>query len=146
MQNMPESSSAYFVKNAEYAEWREEAVGEIMNLVWTMANRSLTPRQKSIFHLFFEGRRTQEEIAGMLDISQATVNHHLIGKIKQGKPVGGAIQKIRKSIRKASKDGGKDIRHSRLISVLQDMLEQPVTRRTISCHLNNLILLEISHP
>ena len=139
MQNMPESSSPYFAQHAEGAAERADAVGEMMVLVRTMAEGSLTPRQKVIFHLCYQEQRTQIEIAEILGISQATVNYHLIGKMKRGKAVGGAMQKIRKSIRKAAaKGGGTDIRHRQLISVLNDMLDQSVTRRAMACNLKNL--------
>jgi len=139
MQNMPESSSAYFITDAEGDTKRAEVVGEIMEYIWMLADRHLTSRQKAIFHLFFQCRRTQEEIAGMLDISQATVNHHLIGKMKRGKPVGGAIQKIRKSIRKAAaKDAGKHTSNPQLIATLKNMVDHPVTRRSMTSHLHNL--------
>ena len=139
LQNMPESSSAYYISDEVGTVSREEVVSEMIGLVWALADRCLTARQKVVFHLFYHCRRSQEEIAGMLDISQATVNHHLIGKMKRGRPVGGAIQKIRKGIRKAeAKDAGKDMRHHQLIAVLKNMVDQPMTRRNMASHLQNL--------
>ncbi len=137
---MPESASAYFEENAEDTAMRAEVVREMMELVWTLAERNLTSRQKDIFHLCYQGQHTQQEIALMLGISQATVNHHLIGKMKRGKPVGGAIQKIRKSIRKALKDGGNDSYQNRLIMALNRMLDQPATRRAMTSHFETLLL------
>jgi len=79
------------------------------------------------------------EIATILGISQATVNHHLIGKTKRGKAVGGAIQKIRKSIRKAAaRDDGTDVRRLQLVSTLNDMLVQSATRRAMASSVKSL--------
>ena len=66
MQNRPESSSPWFVQDAEGEAERADAVGEMMSLVRTMAARVLTPRQKVIFRLCYQEQRTQVEIAGML--------------------------------------------------------------------------------
>ena len=133
MQNMPESSSPWFARSAGCEAARADAVSEMMVLVTAMAARVLTPRQKVIFRLCYQEQRTQVEIAGILGISQATVNHHLIGKVKRGKASGGAMQKIRKSIRKeAAGDGGTNIRRRQLISALNDMLGQRMTRRAMA--------------
>ena len=139
MQNMPESASPWFARNAEGEAARADMVGEIMDLVMAMAAGVLTPRQKVIFRLCYQEQRTQVEIAGILGISQATVNHHLIGKMKRGRATGGAMQKIRKSIRKAAaKGGGTNIRRRQLIFALNDMLVQPVTRRAMAAGLRAL--------
>jgi len=147
LQNMPESSSAYFVKNGEGEVERAKVVGKIMELVCTMAEGSLTPRQKVILHLCFQERRSQVEIAGILGISPVSVNHHLIGQMKRGKPVGGAIQKMRKIIRKAAmQDGGTDISNSQYFTVLNDMLDESMTRRAMACHIINLFQFAKSNP
>ena len=138
MQNMPESSSPWFANAANDAA-RADTVGEMLVLVRTMAAVILTPRQKDIFHLCYQEERTQVEIAEILGISQATVSHHLIGKMKRGKTMGGAMQKIRKNIRKAAvQGGGTDDRHRQLISALNDMLDESATRRSVSSCLNGL--------
>lgn len=137
---MPESASAYFIENAEDTAMRAEVVGDMMELVWTIVERNLTSRQKDIFHLCYQGQHTQQEIAMMLGISQATVSHHLIGKMKRGKPVGGAIQKIRKSIRKALKAGGNGSSQSRLLTALNRMLDQHATRRAMTSHFETLMV------
>jgi len=139
MQNMPESSSPWFTHNAEREAERADTVGEMMVLVTAMAAVVLTTRQKAIFRLCYQEHRTQVEIAEILGISQATVNHHLIGKMKRGKASGGAMQKIRKSIRKAAAGGGgTNARRRQLISALNDMLGQPMTRRAMASSLSAL--------
>ncbi len=139
MQNMPESASPWFDRDAAHEASRADAIGEMMVLVRTMAAGVLTPRQRVIFRLCYQEQRTQVEIAAILGISQATVNHHLIGKMKRGKAVGGVMQKIRKSIRKAAvQGGGTDDRHGQLISTLNDMLDEFATRRAVASSINGL--------
>jgi len=137
MQNMPESASPWFDRDAAHEAARADAVGEMMVLVRTMAAGVLTPRQRVIFRLWYQEQRTQVEIAAILGISQATVNHHLKGKMKQGKAMGGAMQKIRKSIREAAVGGdGTNTRRRQLISALNNMLGQPMTRRAMASSLS----------
>ncbi|MEI6809588.1 MAG: hypothetical protein WCN95_12780 [bacterium] len=137
MNNMPESSSPWFTGNADGVAKRADTVGEMMVLVRKMAAAVLTHRQKVIFGLW-DKDHTQVEIAGILGISQAAVSCNLMGQMKRGKAVGGAMQKIRKSIRRAAAQGcGTDSRHRQLISVLNRMLDQPATRRVMDCNLKN---------
>ena len=115
-------------------------VEELVALIWTMAEASLTPRQQVIVHLYYQEQHTQVEIGAILRISQATVNHHLIGKMIRGKAVGGAMQKIRKSIRKeGAKIGGRRSRRRQLISMLNDMLDESATRRHTARLFKNLL-------
>ena len=142
MQKKDESSSPWFVQDAESTAVRSEVMTEVMVLILIVAARVLTPRQKVIFHLRYQEQRTQVEIAGILKISQATVNNHLIGKMKTGKAVGGALQKIRKGIRKAAaKKGGTDTRHRQLISVLNSILDPAMTRRCMHSRIKGLRIL-----
>jgi len=129
IQKQSESFNPWFIRDAEADAERADTVGEMMELVLSLAAQVLTPRQKVIFHLCYQEHRTQVEIALLLGISQATVNHHLIGKMKRGKAQGGAMQKIRKGIRKAMKSGGKNARRRQLLFALNELLGMPVTRR-----------------
>ena len=138
MQQRSESFNPWFIRDAEADAERADTVGEMMKLVTTMAARVLTPRQKVIFRLCYQEQRTQVEIALILGISQATVNHHLIGKMKQGKAQGGAMQKIRKGICKAMKSGGRNVRRQQLLCALNELLGMPVTRRTMASSLRDL--------
>ena len=82
--------------------------------------------------------RPDVQFALLLGISQATVNHHLIGKMKRGKAQGGAMQKIRKGIRKAMKSGGRNVRRQQVLFALNELLGSPVTRRTMASGLKTL--------
>jgi predicted transcriptional regulator len=138
MQGRSESFNPWFIRDAEADAERADTIGEMMKLVRTMAKRVLTPRQKVIFRLCYQEHRTQVEIALLLGISQATVNHHLIGKMTRGKVQGGAMQKIRKGIRKAMKSGEKNVRRQQLLAALNDLLGTPVTRRSMASSLRGL--------
>ena len=138
MQNLPESSGPWFDRDAGAAAERADTISEMMELVRTMAARVLTPRQKVIFRLCYQEQRTQVEIALILGISQSTVNHHLIGKMKWGKAQGGAMQKIRKGIRKEMKSGGTNVRRQQLLCTLNELFGISVTRRAMASSLRAL--------
>ena len=141
MQNFPESASPWFVLHADGDAERETVMDEMMALVKTMT-KCLTSRQKEVMRLHYYEQHTQVEIAKILGISQATVNHHLIGKMKRGKSVGGAIQKMRKSIRKKAEEcEDQNVRRNQLITVLNNMLDMTSTRRKTACRLRNLFRL-----
>ena len=58
----------------------------------------LTSRQREVVRLYFLQGQTQEDIASTLNLSQSTVSRHLFGTVRNGKKVGGAVQKLRKVI------------------------------------------------
>lgn len=129
LQNYPESQCLWFVQHGEEDAEREMVVQEMVALIRTIMEHCLTPKQKVIVHLYYEKQWTQEAIAVFLCIRQESVNNHLIGQMKRGKVVGGASQKIRKSIRKEAAKNGPNCRRSQLISALHRMLDASTTRR-----------------
>jgi predicted transcriptional regulator len=136
LQTMPESSSPWHVPNPEREATRAEVVDEMMALVETIVLVALTPRQREIFRLRFQEKHTQAEIAEMLGISQATVNHHLVGKMRGDSCVGGVIQKIRKRIRKEAGRGmTTSSRRTELFLMLNKMLGQSTSRRGLAASL-----------
>lgn len=60
----------------------------------------LTSRQAECIQLYFYAGKTQEEIGEILGISRRVVSQHLFGVTRNGKQIGGAINKIRKSCQK----------------------------------------------
>jgi hypothetical protein len=56
----------------------------------------------------------------------------------RGKVQGGAMQKIRKGIRKAMKSGGKNVRRQQLLFALNELLGMPVTHRIMASCLRGL--------
>jgi DNA-directed RNA polymerase specialized sigma24 family protein len=74
------------------AALRAEALAGIAELVVT----SLTDKQRLIVERYFYDGRTQQEIAAELGIAQQVVSRQLFGVIRDGKRIGGAVQRLRK--------------------------------------------------
>ena len=63
-----------------------------------MLDTHLTQRQREIVHMYYFERKTQEDIAVLLGLTQSTVSRHLFGTARRGKKIGGAIPKLRKAV------------------------------------------------
>lgn len=89
------SSSAEDVKETEASKVIKE---EIVQVLFTIADKILTDRQKEIFRLRFIDNLRQKEIADRLDITQGAVSLALNGipNYKYKKKHGGILPKIRK--------------------------------------------------
>ena len=77
---------------------RDQLIAGLMPVIRQAMGQTLTARQCEIVELYFFGGKTETEIAGLLDLSAATVSQHLFGKKRAGKWVGGAIPKLRKKL------------------------------------------------
>lgn len=75
---------------------RQKVLKQIRQIIAT----ELTRRQTQCVQLYFYEGKTQEEIGAILGISHRVVSQHLFGVTRNGKQVGGAINKIRKTCRK----------------------------------------------
>ena len=74
------------------AQLRAALVAALTELIATR----LTPRQRRIVELYFYDGRTQQEIAAELGISQQVVSRQLFGVVRNGRRIGGAVQRLRK--------------------------------------------------
>ncbi|MEY2426161.1 MAG: hypothetical protein QOI61_1733 [Actinomycetota bacterium] len=74
------------------ARARREVLEELGDVVRTR----LTQRQREIVELYFYAGRTQVEIADELGISQQAVSRQLFGVVRNGRRVGGALNRLRK--------------------------------------------------
>lgn len=72
---------------------KQEALEQIRALVQTR----LTPKQRQVVELYFYQSLTQQDIAQELGLSQQVVSKHLFGVLRDGRRVGGAINKLRKA-------------------------------------------------
>lgn len=63
------------------------------------STKLLTERQREAVLLYFCYAKTQQEIAEILGISRRVVSQHIFGITRKGRPVGGAVQKLRKVCR-----------------------------------------------
>jgi len=69
---------------------RRNAVNRLRDLV----DQDLTPRQRDCVRLcFFEGR-TQQQAADQLGISRRVVSQHLLGIVRNGRRIGGALKRL----------------------------------------------------
>ena len=80
----------------EYRAKQQQVLQQIRQIV---ANE-LSSRQARCVQLYFYEGKTQEEIGSLLGIGRRVVSQHLFGVTRNGKQVGGAINKIRRACRK----------------------------------------------
>ncbi len=83
---MTEAKSREYLKSVQQIEGAEEVIEELqfkeLNDQLESLLERLTPRQKEIFHLSREEGLTHAEIAQKLNISESTVNNHLVTILK----------------------------------------------------------------
>lgn len=75
---------------------RARARAEVLRGLSELVQTSLTAKQRTIVERYFYDGRTQQEIAAELGVSQQVVSRQLFGVIRNGRRVGGAIQRLRK--------------------------------------------------
>ena len=78
---------------------REHHTSLVMEPIMELIAAALTPRQREVVILYYLHRKTQEEIAQIVGISRRVVSQHLFGIRRNGRHVGGAMNKIRKLCR-----------------------------------------------
>jgi RNA polymerase sigma factor (sigma-70 family) len=61
-----------------------------------LMHSELTVRQREVVELCYFAQLTQQEIAERLGIAQQVVGQHLLGIVRNGKRVGGAIPRLQK--------------------------------------------------
>ncbi|MBM3263353.1 MAG: transcriptional regulator [candidate division Zixibacteria bacterium] len=74
----------------------EDRGSRLVGRVYDSLSESLTPKQREAVILYFAHGKTQQEIADIMGISRRVVSQHLFGICRNGKQIGGAINKIRK--------------------------------------------------
>ena len=73
------------------------ARAELLRALGELVQTGLTARQRLIVERYFYEGCTQEQIANELGVSQQVVSRQLFGVIRNGRRVGGAIQRLRKA-------------------------------------------------
>ena len=95
-----ESYPWYEPPETDLDRWKHHAErAAILASIREIIDSSLTPIQRQCVKRYFFQQQTQEEIARSLGISRRVVGQHLFGIQRNGKRVGGAINKIRKICR-----------------------------------------------
>ena len=90
----------YRAPDDEHTEARRAKRQAVLEQVRQIIAKELTERQTECIQLYFYKGKTQEEIGNILGISRRVVSQHLFGVTRNGRQVGGAINKIRKVCRK----------------------------------------------
>lgn len=81
---------------------KEDKKEQILPLIMDIIENELTEMQRNCIKMYFLNEKTREEIANHLGISRRVVTQHIYGIVRNGKRVGGGIQKIRKICEKKS--------------------------------------------
>ena len=84
---------------------REKRSEQWMQLIMELLGQVLTEKQRQALILYYLHQKTQEEVAQLMGISRRVVSQHLFGICRDGKQVGGALQKIRKICRQRGISG-----------------------------------------
>ena len=84
---------------ATQEERRDHLIRRTASQVVDLAMSALTERQRDTLLLYYMHRKTQQEIAQILGISRRVVSQHLFGICRNGKHIGGAVNKMRKLCR-----------------------------------------------
>ncbi len=84
----------------EYTKIRQVKRQKVLSQIRQIIAKELTARQNDCVQLYFYEGKTQDEISDILGISRRVVSQHLFGVTRDGRRVGGAINKIRKLCRK----------------------------------------------
>ncbi len=81
---------------------KEDRKEQILPLIIDIIESELTEMQRDCIKMYFLNERTREDIANHLGISRRVVTQHIYGIVRNGKRIGGGIQKIRKICEKKS--------------------------------------------
>ncbi len=101
LEKIPNEAGLWF-ESGEDREQRylwEDRVEDLAFRVVSVVSKSLTEKQREATLLYFCCKKTQREIAQIMGISRRVVSQHLFGITRNGKQVGGAVQKLRKLCR-----------------------------------------------
>ena len=110
--------------------WQREALTKtIIENIKIEIFPGLTSRQQQVIQLYFIYQLRQVQITKILRISQPTVSQHISGKKRNGKKIGGSINKIRKTILQKSHCRRISSSSPEYMSVLQKLLDEKISLR-----------------
>lgn len=93
------NESGIWFENIEDREDRyqwEDQMHDLADAVYGFLSEFLTQKQCEVVLLYFLYKKTQQEIAEIQGISRRVVSQHLFGICRDGKHIGGAVNKLRK--------------------------------------------------
>ena len=74
---------------------REDTVSDLAYQVYGFLSEFLTQKQTEVVILYFLYGKTQQEVSEIIGISRRIVSQHLFGICRNGKHIGGAMNKLR---------------------------------------------------
>ncbi|MGI6461782.1 MAG: sigma-70 family RNA polymerase sigma factor [Candidatus Hydrogenedentales bacterium] len=121
LENIPTERNLWFEteQDRERRYALQDFFRSVLPAINTLIDTRLTERQRAILRLHYFKGMTQVEIAKQLHVAQSTVSRHLFGTTRDGKKVGGAIAKLRKTL---EKNGNPDV--STALEILQSRMSQ----------------------
>lgn len=98
LEQFPNEANAWHETGEDqfYRYLREDQVHELADQVHSFLSEFLTQKQCEAVILYFIYQKTQQEVAEVLGISRRVVSQHLFGICRNGKHIGGAMNKLRK--------------------------------------------------
>jgi RNA polymerase sigma factor (sigma-70 family) len=86
------------VEDRDLRHERSDQASDLLPDLREVMGQVLTDRQLEVVDLYYFGSLNQREIAQHLGISQQSVSERLYGKARNGRVVGGALQKLRREL------------------------------------------------
>jgi len=102
MNQFPEEKAMRYETSEEQEERykKEDKKKQILPIILDIIENDLTDMQKLCIKMHFIHERSRDEVAQALGISRRVVTQHIFGIYRQGKRVGGGIEKIKKICQK----------------------------------------------
>ena len=102
LEQFPNEANVWYETRADQVHryHREDQVHMLADQVYGFLSEFLTQKQCEVVILYFIYQKTQQEVAEVLGISRRVVSQHIFGICRNGKRVGGAIEKLRKICRR----------------------------------------------
>jgi len=79
---------------------KEDIKQQVLPVIIDIIENDLTDMQKNCIKMHFLHEKSRDEVADILGISRRVVTQHIYGIRRQGKRVGGGIEKIKKICQK----------------------------------------------
>ena len=100
LENVPVEAALWYEtdQDRERRHAMQEFFKNVLPVVQDLIDAHLTRRQRQVVLLYFFRGLTQEDIADQLQLTQSTVSRHLFGTVRNGRKVGGALNKLRKAV------------------------------------------------
>ncbi len=98
LEQFPNEANAWHETGEDqvYRYHREDQVHMLADQVYGFLSEFLTQKQCEAVILYFIYQKTQQEVAEILGIYRRVVSQHLFGICRNGKHIGGAMNKLRK--------------------------------------------------